>query len=137
MPLVIDSSVVAKWILPEEDSLKAVRLTDGSNDPLIVLDLALIEVANAIFVRQLRKKITADEAGRFFEVLSSIQVPMIPSGDLLRRGFGLALKYRCAVYDALFVAVVEKLGCDGVTADEKLYRAVVGDFPKIKLLSAW
>ena len=135
MPLVIDSSVVAKWILPEEDSLKAVRLTDGSHDPLIVLDLAPVEVA--IFVRQLRGKISADEAVRFFEVLASIQVQLTPSGDLLRRGFEMALKYRCAVYDALFVAAVEVFRCDGVTADEKLYRAVVGDFPTMKLLSAY
>jgi predicted nucleic acid-binding protein len=130
MPLVVDSSVVAKWILPAADSLKAVGLADGASTPLIILDLAPIEVANAIFVRQLRDKIPPDEATQFFEVLSSMQVQIVTSCDLLRRGLEIALKYRCAVYDALFVAAVEKLRCDGVTADERFYRAVAGDrFP--------
>jgi predicted nucleic acid-binding protein len=50
---VVDSSVVAKWILPEADSDQAQRLLSekAKGDGLIVLDLVFPEVANAIWKR--------------------------------------------------------------------------------------
>ena len=48
--VVVDSSVIAKWILPEADSDQARRLITEvamECECLFVLDLALIEVANA------------------------------------------------------------------------------------------
>ena len=54
---VVDSSVVAKWILPESDSIQAQRLiTDVAvkGERLIALDLAFTEVANAIWKRHHR-----------------------------------------------------------------------------------
>lgn len=56
--VVVDSSVVAKWILPEADSGQAQRvITDVATQGhrLIVLDLVFPEVANAIC-----KQISAD-----------------------------------------------------------------------------
>jgi len=49
--MVLDSSVVAKWVLPEPDSAQAQRLISEvaiQGERLIVLDLAFTEVANAI-----------------------------------------------------------------------------------------
>lgn len=65
---VVDSSVAAKWILPEPDSAQADRLiveAVRSGERLIVLDTALIEVANAIRKRQYRGPITPVDAQRF------------------------------------------------------------------------
>jgi len=48
---VVDSSVAAKWILPESDSAQADRLITEvvlKGERLVVLDLALIEVGNSI-----------------------------------------------------------------------------------------
>ena len=42
-----------------------------------------------------------------------------------------------AVYDALFVALVQDLGVKGVTADEPLYNTTHADFPRIMLLREW
>lgn len=50
--VVVDSSVVAKWIIAEPDSPQAQRLISEvalKGDRLIVLDLAFVEVANAIW----------------------------------------------------------------------------------------
>jgi predicted nucleic acid-binding protein len=54
---VVDSSVVAKWILPEADRAQADRLIDEValiGQRLIALDLAFVEVANAIWKRHHR-----------------------------------------------------------------------------------
>ena len=49
---VVDSSVVAKWIITEPDSSQAQRLVSEvalKGERLIVLDLAFVEVTNAIW----------------------------------------------------------------------------------------
>jgi predicted nucleic acid-binding protein len=137
---VVDSSVVAKWVLPEADSAQAQRLiaeVAGNGERLIVLDLALAEVANAIWKQPHRKQITLIEARQFLGVLLTIPVHVEPARRLLGPGLEIAAKYDRAVYDALFVAVAQNLGIPGVTADEPLQRAVHGDFPQIILLRDW
>ena len=50
--LILDSSVLAKWVLPEPDSGDALDLISevlGQGGHLIALDLAYPEVANAIW----------------------------------------------------------------------------------------
>jgi predicted nucleic acid-binding protein len=52
--LIVDSSVVAKWILPEADSPAAEAILTGAaarGHRLIVLDLVFPEVTNAIWKR--------------------------------------------------------------------------------------
>jgi predicted nucleic acid-binding protein len=60
-----------------------------------------------------------------------------PATRLLSQGLEIAIKFVRAVYDALFVALVQDLSWPGVTADEPLYRAVHADFPQIILLRDW
>ena len=137
---VVDSSVATKWILPEPDSGQADRLVvevARRGERLIVLDLALIEVANAIWKRQHRGLPTAVKAQQFLQDLFAIPVHVEPAAGRLRRGFEIAQTYDRAVYDALFVALVEETGLTGVTADEPLQRAVRADFPQVVLLRDW
>ena len=63
--LVVDSSVVAKWILPEADSNKAQDLLTKSGakgDRLIVLDLAFPEAASAIWKRHREPRCSVSRA---------------------------------------------------------------------------
>ena len=72
--VVVDSSVVAKWILPEADSAHALRLTTdvpAAGGRLFVLDLILPEVGNAIWKKQRQKLITLAEARKALAVLKS------------------------------------------------------------------
>ncbi|MBM3992621.1 MAG: type II toxin-antitoxin system VapC family toxin [Planctomycetes bacterium] len=59
--VIVDSSVVVKWLLPESDSADAVRVrTDvlAGGGRLIVLDLILPSVGNAIWKAHRQKKIS-------------------------------------------------------------------------------
>lgn len=134
---VVDSSVVAKWVLPEPDSAQAQRLVaDGAatGDRLIVLDLAFPEVANAIWKRRHRGLFATDEAKLLLDALLRAPVHVEPAARLLPAALDIAVKYDRAVYDALFVALAKDMGLRGVTADEPLYNAVRADFPLIVLL---
>ena len=51
--------------------------------------------------------------------------------------FEIAVKYDRAFYDALFVALVQDLGVQGVMADVPLYNTTHADFPQIILLRDW
>jgi len=104
--IVVDSSVVARWILPEADSAQAQRLITGAataGTRLIVLDLVLSEVANAIWKRQRQRLITVDEARTFLVALLRAPVHVEPAVHLLGTALEIAIKYDRAIYDALFV----------------------------------
>lgn len=134
---VIDSSVVAKWILPESDSAQAQQIITqsiSSGGQMLVLDLVFPEVANAIWKRQRQKLITLDEAMSFVGALSRIPVRVEPAASLLVPALEIAAKYDRAVYDALFVALARRHRLTGITADEPLFHAVHKDFPEISLL---
>ena len=137
---VVDSSVVAKWILPEPDSAQADRLIAEvamKGERLIVLDLAFVEVANAIWKLHHRGLATLDQARLFLDKLLHIPVHVEPANRLLKPALEIAAKYHRAVYDALFVALCQDLGLQGVTADEPLYNAIRADFPRMILLRNW
>lgn len=138
--VIVDSSVVAKWILPEADSHLAVRLrteTIAAGDRLIVLDLILPEVGNAVWKNHRQKLITLPEARNGLADLKTTPLQMESAARLLDKAFEIAVKYDRAVYDALFVALVQDFGIRGVTADEPLYNATHADFPQIVLLRDW
>src|SRR4051812_21913461 len=128
---VVDSSLVAKWVLLEPDTPKAKQIgaTATSGTPLVVLDLAYVEVTNAIWSRHRRKLITALEAESALDALRKSPVQVERAIDILESALQLAIKYDRSIYDALFVALVKRTGLPGVTADEPLYNAVHVDFP--------
>lgn len=137
---VVDSSVVAKWILPETDSNQAQDLlmeAAAAGCQLIVLDLAYCEVANAIWKRARQQLITASESANLLDSLIRVPVRVEPAMRWLPTALEIAGKYDRAVYDALFVALTRGLGLQGVTADEALFNASKVDFPEIRLLRNW
>src|SRR6266700_887055 len=102
---VVDSSVVAKWILPELDSAQADRLIGEATlkgERLIVLDLAFVEVANAIWKLHHRGLATVDQTRQFLDKLLRIPVHVEPANRLLKPALEIAAKHHRAVYDALF-----------------------------------
>jgi predicted nucleic acid-binding protein len=135
--VVVDSSVVAKWILPEADSTKAQQLiaqASAAGERLIVLDLIFPEVANAIWKRYRQKLIDLVEARGLLEALVRSPVMVESAVSVLAAAFEIATKYDRAIYDALFVAMAEKHALPAVTADEPLFNAVHLDYPQIILL---
>src|SRR5271157_2111915 len=92
--IVVDGSVVAKWILPEADSTHALRLTKdvpAAGGRLFVLDLIFPEVGNAIWKNQRQKLITFAEARSALAVLKSIPFHFEPAALILDQAFEIAV----------------------------------------------
>ncbi|HEX5470789.1 MAG TPA: type II toxin-antitoxin system VapC family toxin [Lacipirellulaceae bacterium] len=106
----------------------------SAGERLIVLDLAFVEVANAIWKRQRQELIGIVEARVLLDALMRSPVSVERAATVLAPAFDIAAKYDRAIYDALFVALSVRQGVPGITADESLFNAIHADFPQIKLL---
>jgi predicted nucleic acid-binding protein len=138
--IVVDSSVVAKWVISEPDSSHAHRMageTQAVGGRLVVLDLVFAEVVNVIWKQHRQKLITHVKARESLDDLKRAPVHVEPAARLLDEALEIAIKYDRAVYDALFVALAHDLNLTGVTADEPLYNVTHADFPEIILLRDW
>ncbi len=137
MRYVLDSCVALKWVLPESDTPKAVRIRtefiQGTHE-LIAPDVFPAEVAHAL-ARAERKGILRPPAGarRLQNILTCSPVlhPYLP---LLPRAFALASHVRIGVYDCLYVALAEREKCRFLTADARLVRVLEQSHPSILLL---
>lgn len=133
---VLDASVVAKWFTRhrEDDRERAVGLRDlhrAGRCRLIVPELAVLEVLNAI-----RFSARAEEAdlASALAVLRDLGLQREPlDWSLLQYACAVAWAYRVALYDAVYVALAERLGLPLVTADDKLVRALRGHRSVVRL----
>jgi predicted nucleic acid-binding protein len=135
--IVLDSSVLAKLVLPEADSAQARRcvfdaVTMGRR--AWALDLALIECANAIWVQHRRGFLDELEINKALHELELAAIDYYPGAVLIPSAMEIALRFDCAIYDALFVSLSIELGSTGITADEPLHRKVAAAYPNIRLL---
>ena len=135
---VLDASVVLKWVLPEIDTPKAVRLRNDFRQGLLELiapDVFIAEVAHALTKSERRGVIRFGVAERrMLSVIDCLPV-RFPSLPLVRRAIQIASKARIAAYDCLYVALAEREGCELITADRKVINALQKDFPFITDLS--
>ena len=136
---VVDASVVAKWYLPGEESVEqADRLMDRYLDGLDYLTtphLTRYELANAVH-RAAREGRIADDAARRavtgFDRLGLAQ--HLDDAEQLTTAVRLARRLGISFYDALYLALAEKLGLRMITADAALYHRVAAEVPYISLI---
>ena len=126
MTIVVDTSVIVKWLVVEDGHEKAMLLLDRS-ERLACPDFALAETANV-----LRRKIRIDQLpyGQASEAL--VRLPkyfdlIVPSSELLASGFSLAETVDHSVYDCMFLALARReVGSILVTADRVFLKKCLG-----------
>ena len=140
MSLVVDASVAAKWLVPENDSDKAEDLLkqwQRRSFDLSAPQMILAEVANVLWKRSARGLLATNEAATLYSDFTRLELPLEPIGNLVALALELALQHRTSVYDGLYLALALDLGWGFVTADEKLYRAFAASFPQVSRLRNW
>lgn len=120
--LVLDASVVVKWFTREEDRHMAIELRDrflqGEID-IALPDLILYELANVLRYNPNFEKKDVSDAVRSIIGLG-VQI-LVPTTHLLASAINLGFTYNITAYDAIYVALVEELSCDFLTAHRKLF----------------
>jgi predicted nucleic acid-binding protein len=98
----------------------------------MLLRYELVAVARKWVYRELT---TPEKAKAALDTLLRYPVVTIVDDALLHRAYELATEHnRPTAYDAQYLAVAERYQCDFWTADERLYNAVNGKFPRISWL---
>jgi predicted nucleic acid-binding protein len=122
----VDASVGVKWYITETHSGEAARLLGDQFEPHVPSHF-YVELASTLWKKVvLRGELTEDQARGVRDAVDAVPVVSHPTAALLDEAFEIALVTRRTVYDCLYVALAERLGCLVVTADEKLYNATRG-----------
>lgn len=120
MSFVVDASIVAAWLLPDESNELAerARLAMTSEDALAP-DLLLHEIRNILIVSERRNRVTADSATRLLAGLRRVPLILVEMKD--DRGIlQLAREHRLSGYDATYLALAVAHNTALVILDRKL-----------------
>lgn len=127
MRYVLDSCVALKWIFIEEGSTEARRLRDDYLNPitdLLAPDVFPVEIAHSVTRAERAGRISTSEGEHSMKNMLTILPSLESSLLLLPRAYELSSKFRIGVYDCLYVALAEQEGCQLVTADQRLIKAL-------------
>ncbi|MEX2034071.1 MAG: type II toxin-antitoxin system VapC family toxin [Xanthobacteraceae bacterium] len=133
MTLVVDASIAAKWVLPEDGDDRAAALR-GEPDELIAPSLIAAEVGNAVRKRVVAKELTAAEAVSAVEIATGLIDRLVPIPELAVRALELAIDLRHPIYDCFYLALAERENTKCVTADERLIAVAKKAKIKVKAL---
>ena len=139
--LVIDANIAVKWVTDEPDHDIAISLyndTIRSGRAIVTPYHFDGEVANAIWRKAFRGLISLDAAFLALDAFGSFETVALAPDGLLRTGFEISRSLgAAAVYDALYVALAEIVGCELWTADSRLLNAASALPVEIRLLSTY
>jgi predicted nucleic acid-binding protein len=139
MKYVLDSNISLKWVLAEADSDKARQIrSDFQNqlNELLAPDVFPVEIAHGLAKAERRGIIPVGDAERLLTNVLSTPPQFHPYLPLLRRALNIASHARIGVYDCLYVALAEQQGCELLTADDRVVRALQPSFAFLTSLAA-
>lgn len=116
--IAVDASSLAKYILREENWE---RVRDNLADEPFSIDLALVEVSNALWKHHtIYGKISLEDTLLMFNALEKAQEILVfePLETYLRPAQKISIEEKISVYDALYIAEAQKYG-KLLTSDKK------------------
>lgn len=142
--VVVDASLAIKWVRTEPDSPQAIALLNqwlGSVTAVIVPSLFPDEITNVLHKHIRKGEISLDDAKQGIRDLLSIglvfdsQFDPIGAIALCTRALELANQLGLpATYDAHYLALAERQGCELWTADERLWNSVKSQLAWVRWL---
>lgn len=117
----LDTSVVVKWFVQEEDSDKAANLRHAHGRAELLLhapDMLFVELANAL---RYSPVVSAEETAPALRLFSGLGIGIAPFDlNVLISASALSLEHDLAVYDAYFLALAQAMEIPLITADRKM-----------------
>jgi len=134
----VDANIVLKLVLPEEDSHLAMALWrhwKSQGIAVVVPGLYLYEGPSIVRKWVHRGWLTKEEGEEAYRNFLAQPVEIVEPEGL----WGLAWEYarrfnQPQVYDSMYLALADLLGCEFWTADERLYHVVKTELPWVRLL---
>ncbi|MGI8644077.1 MAG: type II toxin-antitoxin system VapC family toxin [Thermomicrobiales bacterium] len=132
-PLVVDASVVIKWLLPEELSNRAHALLEAATRErraLAGVASLPMEVAQVIYQRGRKGDLTPSETDSALHLLHQLDIVTEPLPNLLLESIAFARDTGIKqIHDAQQIVLARMLTTDLWTADPVLHKNVSGSVP--------
>jgi len=117
--VILDASVVAKCLVPEEGTTEARRLVAEAH-PLFAPALVFAEAANVVWKHARGDALAAERIDGLLTDLMAIPLRALPMRSLTPLALHLAVKHRHSVYDCYYLAAAIQRSCPLATADRRL-----------------
>lgn len=118
--VVIDASVVIKWVIEEDGTSDALSILKAGN--LAAPDLLTAECANILWKKVRRKELLKDEAMMAARLIQGVDIEIFPTRQLLEKATSLAIELDHPAYDCVYLALALDNKWRFVTADDRLRR---------------
>jgi predicted nucleic acid-binding protein len=138
--IVVDSSVVIKWFVPEPLSAESRRVLDGYQSGsfmLIAPDLLAAEIGNIVWKKYCFQGLAKADAEQIITSFREVDIEFTPAAELLSEALRIAMIHERTVYDSLYIALSERENCDYITADKTLVNEMSKSFPKTVWVANW
>lgn len=122
---VVDASVAIKWFLPEIHSEAALRVKWLRNR-LHVPGFLTLELGSVIAKKIRRGELTRENGKTILKELRHLPLQRHADDRLFPAAYELALNTQQSLYDCLYLALAEAVDGRMITADRKVYQALVG-----------
>jgi predicted nucleic acid-binding protein len=139
--VVVDTSLALKWVIYESDTPSARALLSQwiKQDFIIAApDLLIYEITNVFYKSIRRNMLSLEKAISAFEILIQIGLTYTEVKDekLSLQALDFARQFKLpATYDAHYLALAEREGCEFWTADARLYHAVREQLAWVRLMA--
>jgi predicted nucleic acid-binding protein len=129
--IIVDTSVIIKWLLPDEDESLAGKIKQAfaTKDLAIAIPyLTYYEVSNVLAIAVKRKRISEETSKKLFTAFLDLEFIVYATKELFTRSLAKSLEFTISSYDASYIALAEYLRVSFVTADKKLLNKVSSKF---------
>jgi len=124
--LVADASVALAWLFPDEGSEYADAVLEALKDREVVVPAIWpVEIANAIWVGERRKRIRPQDVRGFIDLLEDLNIVQDsrPFASVLSEVVAISRECGISAYDAAYLDVALRHGAPFATLDKALERA--------------
>ncbi|BCH04980.1 twitching motility protein PilT (plasmid) [Mesorhizobium sp. 131-2-5] len=127
MPFVVDASIAACWLLPDEADARADTAYDRLDDDRAVAPgLWWFEIRNLLITSERRGRLDAAATRHALELLTGFAVAIDNACDETML-LGLARKHRLSVYDAAYLELALRERIPLATLDKQLAAAAMAE----------
>lgn len=119
--IVVDASVLANVLADDGMDGRRARTELRQAGDVSAPDLVDVETVAVLRKSWLAKTLTAHRFATAVDDLRALDVQRFPALPFMRRAY--ELRSNVTVYDAVYVALAEALGCELLTADARLAKA--------------
>ncbi len=134
----VDASFVVRLLSRGTLELRVRELWNqwlDSNYTIVAPTLIYYELSNAFHRATVAGQILPEEADQFLDDAMSLNIRLYGDAELHQQALKLARTLRLsATYDAHYLALAQRLGCEFWTADRRLVNSVLATLPWVKLV---